>query len=277
MATRRAGGRTLIDNLRKRVPKGASLPVGLEALLAAWASAPWGELGFVNLGEADATPLLDVTPTARKRVLAFASVSCGDQLALWWANDLESPRVVVIGAHGEEPLVFTDLPAFLAHLVEGKTGVHDLDEGKADPDRRSALLAVPRSSTSDANLELRQTFTDWLLTHRPKGRPIDPQVMETLRAEIVGAVHREAMAETAFQRWDPSDVYCQWRVVADLAAGSLTWSNGGLTEFPTKAALWPTIVRLLTLTRQTRGPATITVDSEGRLFPDPRTTVEPLR
>ena len=35
MATRRAGGRTPIDDLRKRVPKGASLPVGLDALLAA--------------------------------------------------------------------------------------------------------------------------------------------------------------------------------------------------------------------------------------------------
>ncbi len=275
MASRTTPPRPLFRTLLDRVPKGASLPSGLEAVLSAWAAAEWGGLGFVNLGEADAAPLLDLKPALQKRVLAFASVSCGDQLTLWWAEVSAPPRVVIVGAHGEAPIVFADLADFLVHLVEARTTVHDLDEGNADPDRRSALLSIPRGPCSGPSPELATEFSDWLLANRPKGRPLDPKVMESLRAEIVGIVHREAAAQTGFERWEPGDVYRQWRLEADAGSGSLIWFSGGPKEFPGKAAIWPAIHRLLVLTGQTGKPARITVDSEGRLFPDVRTTIEP--
>jgi hypothetical protein len=268
--------KSLLASLRKRLPKGAALPDALSTLISAWSAAERGQLGFVNLGEADIAHLVDLKPAPLKRILAFASVSCGDQLCLWWPEVAETPRVVVVGAHGEDPLVFPDLPDFLVHLVEGRTGVPDLDEGEAAADARSQWVDVPRGAAPGPRVDLSRAFQDWLLIHRPKGRAVDPQVMEELREQIVGVVLREAMSPDTLDPWEGPDEYRQWRLEVDPTLATVRWPQLGMVDFPATAELWPAMSRLLLLTGQTTKPVKITVDADGCLFPDARTTVRPL-
>ncbi len=263
--------KSVLDVIRKKLPKGAVFPEALNAIASAVANAGHGDLGYLRLEWTAATLLLDVKPAAARHVVPFAAVSSGDLIAVWWEDVALPPRVVVLGAHGEEAIAFTSLESFLSSWVGRTTGVPDLDEGP-EYDRAKALGATPAEGPS---APLAKQFGDWVLAERPKTKAIDPVLAENLRAAIVRIVFREALASTRMPRWNgPDDVYRQWRLMVDPKEG-VTWHNGGKVPFPAMEELREPLETLLAATGQRGKAATVTVDSEGRVFPDRRTTIEP--
>jgi hypothetical protein len=253
----------------KRIPAGAKLPEPLAALSAALSRAAYGDLGYFDIVWTKPGLLLDLTTEARTRVVPFASLACGDLLALWWEGELSrAPHVLHLGAHGEKARVFESVPVFIGSLIARNTRVSDLDEGTAAPKERAAMLDVARPRAGKPSPALATRFARWVRTHTPAPPQLDPGEMERIRKKLVAVVRREA-------GWTRRQLYRQWRLIWTPKTGAVDWFAGGRVPFPAAAELKDTLTRLAELAKLRGRKIEITLDSEGNLYPDRRTLIAP--
>lgn len=230
------------------------------------------KVGFVTFGTPDIEGLIDVTAKARASFSPFASVSCGDVLALFRASD-DALKVVVLGAHGEAPRVFVSVDAFVASWAARKTGVPDLDqdEGGASTAERAKLLGA-EGRGAPPSVAASRAMTAWLKANAPKSRGLGGEELERIRAGLEKLVKREAGKLPSPHTWTPRDVYCTFRIHYTRVSGLVEWGAGGMKPFPDPAIV-PLIESLARVYQPNKPTVVINLASDGTLFPDARTTV----
>ncbi|MFO0686236.1 MAG: hypothetical protein U0234_29505 [Sandaracinus sp.] len=237
--------------------------------LVARATAAGTKVGFVRFGAPKLTGLVELTPAAARLLTPFASVPCGDVLALLEGLDAHA-WVVVFGAHGEAPRAFPSVASFVASWAASKTGVPDLDdaEGGASSAERARLLGA-RGRGGAPTARAAEKVARWLSASAPARASADPAALERIRAQIERLVLREARRLPPPLRWTRG-LYTTYRLEYVRATGTATWMAGMPRPFPELAPL----LEELGGTFQRKSPVTTTAfATDGTLFPDPRTAI----
>lgn len=269
--------RATVSTVEKKVPQGAVLPDALTAFAAALRGIEAGRLGHFSIGPARVDGLVDLDDAALARIVPFASLSCGDVLALWWEGALsEEPRVVHLGAHGEKARVHASVGALISAIVAGTTGAPDLDDG-TPTNERATLLRMERARAVRPPAALAKRFHVWAKAHAPSTPALDGVVAERIRKRLVAVVRREAARLPQPYRWTRGQLYRQWQLVLTPATGAVSWVAGGRVPFPAADEVRELLEALVRMTGQRGAEITIALDSEGRLYPDRRTVIAPPR
>ena len=270
--------RATLSSVEKRVPRGAVRPEALAAFASAVRGIEAGRVGHFSIGRASVDGLVDLDDAALARMVPFASLSCGDVLALWWEGALsEEPRVVHLGAHGEKARVHASVGALISAIVACTTGAPDLDEGAATPHERATLLRMERARAVRPPAALAKRFHTWAKAHSPSTPVLDGVVAERIRKRLSAVVRREAARLPQPYRWTRGQLYRQWQLVLTPATGAVSWVAGGRVPFPAADEVRDLLEALARMTGQRGAEITIALDSEGRLYPDRRTVIEPPR
>lgn len=192
--------------VRKKVPKGKSLPAKFDDFIAA---EPPFEVEWDDLAS------FGFEPAARKEAVPFIRAGSGGLVTLWYHDDDVDPAVVYFGTEGGKRVVAVNFDEFLKAIAAQSTGLPDLDT-LADAFVVPGTKGKPRTTGLD---KLQKKFDAWCQQHNAVQEPLADNNSEELRKKIVAA------AQTVYER--DREPYDKWRLFLKLW---VTWQKGQIVD-----------------------------------------------
>ena len=220
------------SEVRKKLPKGKSLPKRFDAFIAAEPELPveWDDIEPYGL-----------KPEARQEVLPFMRTYTGGLVSFWW--HAADPAVIHLGDEGQLEVLALNFDEFLKGAVLGKSGVEDLDN--AEP--RLAVKGVTGKPSKAGLAALQKKFDAWWKAN--KSRQDAQTDLEGLRGRVM-AVAEKMLADGLFKKLVPTQDYwkAEFRIQRTAKGLKIGLQNGArFPAVPSEYGFTPIVEELLQL------------------------------
>jgi hypothetical protein len=216
--------------VRKKLPKGKSLPKKFDDFIAAQPELPieWDDLDSLGL-----------KPQGLQEALPFMKTYTGGRVAFWYHT--ADPAVVYFGDEGELDVLAVNFDEFLKGAMLGKSGVHDLD----DSEPRLNVNGVTGKPSKKGLAALQKKFDAWWKQN--KGLLDGQSDLEGLRKRVV-ALGKQMILDGKSKVYTPDKGYWRMSYKIERTPKNLVVTyldRGKYYPVPKKYAIVPLVEELL--------------------------------